>query len=110
MFYLSGAAPTNCRPRYLLVGHGRVISKCRHHQGGLANVGDIHALRCVHVGMVRANIIVYVVLDGIEPRDTGGNEGQVVGLGCFSSKATLAMMNPGVQNPHMSASLSQKAC
>ena len=33
-----------------------------------------------------------------------------VGFGCFSSRPTLAMMKPGVQKPHISASLSQNAC
>ena len=33
-----------------------------------------------------------------------------VGFGCFSMRATVAITNPGVQKPHISASRSQKAC
>ncbi len=66
--------------RNLLRAHRRMISERRHHHGALLKICDLHALECIHIPVMCADIVVNIIMQRIEAWHAGSNEAQVIGV------------------------------
>src|SRR5215813_3642207 len=70
----------------LLITHRRVVGEDGGHGGHLHHVFALHVINRIHIRMVRARIVFQTLLDELEPRQSDGVEGQVVGA-CDRTRA-----------------------
>src|SRR6476659_5311922 len=60
--------------------HGRVVDERRQNDGVLLQILLIDAFGRIHVRVMLADVVVRVVLDRVEARDSRADEAQVVGV------------------------------
>src|SRR5437870_4838123 len=66
--------------RDLLLPHRSLVDERSHDDRRLPEISFAHALEGVHVGVMRADVIVRVLLNRVEARHSGANETEVVGV------------------------------
>ena len=81
-------------PRHLRIRHRRVIGERGKDDGRLLQILLLHPLERIHVGVMRAHVVIDIVLDGIEARKADRREAQMVGVADVVDDVPCARRDP----------------